>query len=77
MTAPAHSGGEGHLCRGSGVITQDSAGGEGPRGVVKGTEKHVVFFCGWGVGRECAIHLQTQMLCNQKSPSLVLIDLTC
>lgn len=24
MTAPTHSGGEGRLCRGSGVITQDS-----------------------------------------------------
>lgn len=35
MTAPAHSGGDGRLCRGFGLITHDSAGGEGLRGIVK------------------------------------------
>lgn len=50
MTAPAHSGGERHLCRGFGVITHDSAG-EGLRGVVKGTAEHEASFCGGGGAR--------------------------
>lgn len=64
MTAPVHSGGEGHLCRGFGVITHDSAGGEGLRGVVKGAEEHVASFCGWGLAESVQSFDKFKCPCN-------------
>ena len=58
-------GGEGHLCRGFGVITHDSAGGEKLRGIVKGMEAHMASFGGGGLA-ECVHRVGKNEKDNQK-----------
>lgn len=69
-------GGEGHLCRGFGVITHDSAGGEKLRGIVKGMEAHMASFGSGGLA-ECVQSIyKLKCPCNQKTLSLLLAYLT-
>lgn len=72
MTAPAHGGGEGHLCRDSGVLLMTLCRRRRLRGVVKAAGECVAAFCGWGLAES------VQSISRPKPGplSLVLIYLT-
>lgn len=71
MTAPAHGGGEGHLCRDSGVLLMTLCRRRRLRGSCQSSRRVCGSFLWLGAGRECAIHFQTKARSSKFSAYLL------